>query len=290
MRERNDECLCTVPLFCFLSVLPLEKDMFVAPVHSVFVLLPEHSCMRAVVSVHTQFTTLYALAQGCVVRKKKKIIAMSSMFAPAHFSCSPSTPLTLTSSSSIPSSRTSSQVKFPINKHCATPPNEESGPLAKTTSSTGPEELRSRILQGRIKRLLIYLWLKHMISIVLMIFDDFGITVVAETDCSVQCTTVGTCKATPIDLLRVGSACSLGIDPFAISVRLLGKKPIWWHPFFFFLFFLIFLCLFSFSFSFLGEERRERRSFLGRIPTSGREEACLEAPCLSSEFCPKNPP
>ena len=33
-------------------------------------------------------------------------------------------------------SRTTSQVTLPINKHCATPPKEESGPLAKTTSST----------------------------------------------------------------------------------------------------------------------------------------------------------
>ena len=58
-------------------------------------------------------------------------IAMSSMFAPAQFSCSHSTPLTLTSSSSIPSSRTTSQVTLPINKHCAAPPNEESGLLAQ---------------------------------------------------------------------------------------------------------------------------------------------------------------
>ena len=70
---------------------------------------------------------------------KNKFITMSSMFAPAHFSCSHSTPVTLTSSSSIPSSRTTSQVTLPTNKQCATPPNEESGALAKTTSSTGYE-------------------------------------------------------------------------------------------------------------------------------------------------------
>ena len=58
---------------------------------------------------------------------------MSSMFALAHERS------TLTSSSSIPSSRTTSQVTLPINRHCATPPKEESGPLAKTTSSTGYE-------------------------------------------------------------------------------------------------------------------------------------------------------
>ena len=34
-----------------------------------------------------------------------------------------STPLTLTSSSSIPSKRTTSQITLPINKHSATPPN-----------------------------------------------------------------------------------------------------------------------------------------------------------------------
>ena len=67
---------------------------------------------------------------------KKSPIAISPMFALAHFSCSHSTPLTLTSSSSIPSSRTTFQVTLPINKHCAAPPIEESGPLANTTSST----------------------------------------------------------------------------------------------------------------------------------------------------------
>ena len=61
---------------------------------------------------------------------------MSPMFAPAHFCCSHSTPSTLTPASSIPSSRTTSQVTLPIIKHCAAPPNEESGPLAKTTSPT----------------------------------------------------------------------------------------------------------------------------------------------------------
>ena len=54
---------------------------------------------------------------------------------PAHFSCSHSTPLTLTSSSSIPSSRTTSQVKLPINKPCEDPQDEECGPVANTTSS-----------------------------------------------------------------------------------------------------------------------------------------------------------
>ena len=66
-------------------------------------------------------------------------IAMSSMFAPAHVSCSHSTPLTLTSSSSTSSPRKAPQATRPINKHCATPPEEDSGPLAKTTSPTEDE-------------------------------------------------------------------------------------------------------------------------------------------------------
>ena len=93
------------------------------------------------VSVHAQFTTLYALAQaqGCVVRIK---IRSSPCHPCLHLRISPALtlhPLTLTSSSSIPSSRTTSQVTLPINKHCATLPNEESGPMANTTSLTGYE-------------------------------------------------------------------------------------------------------------------------------------------------------
>ena len=40
---------CSVSSKKGMSVPPLEKDMFIAPVHSLFVLL-EHSCMRTVVS------------------------------------------------------------------------------------------------------------------------------------------------------------------------------------------------------------------------------------------------
>ena len=61
---------------------------------------------------------------------------VSPMMSLAHFSCSHSTPLTLTSSSSIPSSRTTSQVTLPINRPCDDPQNEEYGPVANTTSST----------------------------------------------------------------------------------------------------------------------------------------------------------
>ena len=70
-------------------------------------------------------------------RSPKKIITMSSMFALAH---ERSTSLTLTSSSSIPSSRTTSQVTLPINKSpVPLRHEEESGSWAKTTSSTGYE-------------------------------------------------------------------------------------------------------------------------------------------------------
>ena len=101
--------------------------------------------------------------QDCVARIKISPIAMSPMFALAHFSCSHSTPLTLTSSSSIPSSRTTSQVTLPINKQCPTSPNEESGffgpnyllqqvmsPTWSTTSTT--QRFLKAILQEWIRR------------------------------------------------------------------------------------------------------------------------------------------
>ena len=84
---------------------------------------------------------------------------MSSMFAPAHFSCSHSTTLTLISSSSIPSSRTTCQVTLPINNHCATrthwrlwslwvnlPPPQVVSPTWSTTSTT------QRLLKSFSKR------------------------------------------------------------------------------------------------------------------------------------------
>ena len=79
--------------------------------------------------------------QGCVARTKQVPLPCHPCFAPAHSSCSHSTPLTLTSSSSIPSSRTTSQVTLPINKHCDDPQNHEYGSVAKTTSSTGLEPI-----------------------------------------------------------------------------------------------------------------------------------------------------
>ena len=96
-----------------------------------------YTCARSCLSARTIHNLVCIGSSSRLCRPhKNKTIAMSSMFAPAHFSCSHSTPFTLSSSSSIPSSRTSSQVKLPINKHCATSPNEESGPLANTTSPT----------------------------------------------------------------------------------------------------------------------------------------------------------
>ena len=53
------------------------------------------------------------------------------MFALAHFTCSHSTLWKLTSSSSILSSRTTSQVTLPINKHCATPPTRGVWPFGQ---------------------------------------------------------------------------------------------------------------------------------------------------------------
>ena len=54
--NRKNECrfefTCSVSSEKGMSVRPLEKDVFVAPVHCVFVLL-EHSCMRAVVSCYS---------------------------------------------------------------------------------------------------------------------------------------------------------------------------------------------------------------------------------------------
>ena len=71
---------------------------------------------------------------ACLVNQSP--IVMSPMFAPAHFSCSHSTPLTLTFSESLTST---SQVTLPINEHFADLQNEEHGSVAKTTSSTGYE-------------------------------------------------------------------------------------------------------------------------------------------------------
>ena len=68
-------------------------------------------------------------------------IAMSPMFCTCAFLLLSLYTLTLTSSSSIPSSRTTSQVTLPINKHCDDPQNHEYGSVAKTTSSTGLEPI-----------------------------------------------------------------------------------------------------------------------------------------------------
>ena len=113
MRERNDECLCTVPLFC-LSPLSLQLEVCLCSVVHRTVYTLTRSCLSAR-TIHD----LVAWLKIAMLRRphKNKIIAMSSMFALAHERS------TLTSSSSIPSSRTTSQVKLPTSKHCATPPN-----------------------------------------------------------------------------------------------------------------------------------------------------------------------
>ena len=46
MQERNDGMLFLVPLFCFVSVFPLEKDMFVSPVHSVSLFSCSQNCLH----------------------------------------------------------------------------------------------------------------------------------------------------------------------------------------------------------------------------------------------------
>ena len=157
MRERNDGMLLLVPLFCFMSVLPLEKDMFVSFVSPVFLFSCTHRTVytsaRSCLSARTIHMWTHVWLKIPSLRRfhKNKITAMSSMFAFAHERS------TLTSSSSIPSSRTTSQVTLPINKHCAAPPKEESGPLAKITSSTDArswkrpsesKELSVRLLSG----------------------------------------------------------------------------------------------------------------------------------------------
>ena len=139
-----------------MSVLPLEKDMFVAPVGSVFLFSFSQNCLHFCTRIlpwrtnRTHMLTHMWLKIPRLCRPhKNKFITMSSMFALAHFSCSHSTPLTLTSSSSIPSSRTTSPVTLPIGGRCAAPPIEESGPLAITTSSTtGWCEWLSRCVHG----------------------------------------------------------------------------------------------------------------------------------------------
>ena len=111
VRERNDECLCTVPLFC-LSLLSLQLVVCLCSVVHRTVYTLTRSCLSAR-TIHDLVARLKILRLRC---SHEKFITMSSMFALAHERS------TLTSSSSIPSSRTTSQVTLPINKHCVTPP------------------------------------------------------------------------------------------------------------------------------------------------------------------------
>ena len=145
----KNECLFLVPVFYFKwegNVCPSTWEGHVcrSRVGSVFLFSFSLKCLHVFTRSlpwHTNRTHMWThmwlkIPRMCRPHKISSI-AMASMFAPAHFSCSHSTSSTLTSSSSIPSSRTTSQVTLPISKHCAAPPIVESGHLAFSTSSTG---------------------------------------------------------------------------------------------------------------------------------------------------------
>ena len=141
----KNECLFLVPLFYFKwegNVCPSTWEGHVcrSRVGSVFLfsfsLTCLHVCTRSLPR-HTNRTHMWLKIPRMCRPHKISSIAIASMCAPAHFSCSHSTSSTLTSSSSIPSSRTTSQVTLPISKHCAAPPIVGFGPLAFSTSSTG---------------------------------------------------------------------------------------------------------------------------------------------------------
>ena len=112
--------------------------MFVSFVSPVFLFSCSQNCLhsaRSCLSARTiHMWTHMWLKIPRLRRSQKKFITMSSMFALAHERS------TLTSSSSIPSSRTTSQVTLPINKHCVTPPRRGVWPFGQNpTSSTGYE-------------------------------------------------------------------------------------------------------------------------------------------------------
>ena len=83
-----------------MSVLPLEKDMFVAPVGGVFLFSCSQNCLHFCTHIlrwrtnRTHMWTHMWLKIPRLCRPHKiSPIAMSSMSAPAQFSCSHSTPL-----------------------------------------------------------------------------------------------------------------------------------------------------------------------------------------------------
>ena len=155
MCENTDnECVFLVPLFCFKcdgNVCPIRLRRTCLSLQLVV-------CFCSVVrrSVYTSARAFFrdaqiALAcgltcgsrfQGCVVRTKE---VPSPRHPCLHLRISLALTLhllTLTSSFSILSSRTTSQVTSPINKHCAAPPLEEFGsfwlklPLPQVLSPT----------------------------------------------------------------------------------------------------------------------------------------------------------
>ena len=137
MRERNDGMFFLVPLFCFMSVLPLEKDMFVSFVSPVSLFSCSQNCLHLCTqlsqcTIHMWTHMWLKIPRLCRPPKNIHIITISCMLAHER-----STPLTRTPSSSIPSSTTTSQVKLPINKSpVPLRQEEESGSLAKINSST----------------------------------------------------------------------------------------------------------------------------------------------------------
>ena len=130
MRERDDGMLFLVPLFCFMSVFPLEKDMFVSlvsPVGGVFLFSCSQNCLHFCTRIIA--LTCGSRFQGCAARIKSS--------SPCH-PC-------LHLHKSVPHSHLLPRYlhqEQPLRSRCRSTntallrQKEESGPLAKTTSST----------------------------------------------------------------------------------------------------------------------------------------------------------
>ena len=130
---------CSVSSEKEMSVLPLEKDMFIlAPIRRIVwtsdqteIVVVYFPCVVSL-STRTIHDHLHGSRfQGLRCPRKNKFITMSSMFALAHSSCLHMSVPTLSSCSSTSSTL---QTTLPIKKHCVDPQKEECGPVAKTTS------------------------------------------------------------------------------------------------------------------------------------------------------------
>ena len=118
-------CLSLLSLLCFCSVV--HRTVYTSA----------RSCLSAR-TIHMWTRMWLKIPRLCRPPKIIHIITISCMLAHER-----STPLTLTPSSLILSSRTKSQVKLPINKSpVLLRQEEESGSLAKTTSPTLPYQQR----------------------------------------------------------------------------------------------------------------------------------------------------